>query len=75
MADLKKLRTQNQISHDENPKILYKCEICDKEFNKNDELKKHIKNVHDIVNEHHCNICQKRFKIQSKLTLHIKNCS
>ena len=41
MDDLKKLR-QNQISPNEHTKIVYKCEICDSDFKKNNYLKQHI---------------------------------
>ena len=72
MADLKKLRPQNQISHDENPKILYKCEICDKEFKTYNGLKYHFNITHKLEKILQCNICQKNFNTQSQLTWHTK---
>ena len=61
--------TRNQINVHENTK---KCEICDKEFKKNDGLKKHFNIVHNFVKELQCNICQKVFNVQHKLTLHVR---
>ena len=51
---------------------MYKCESCEKEFKKNDSLKKHFNFVHNLVKEHQCNICQKLFKVFNQLTLHLK---
>ena len=68
MDDLKEVRQKAIISNEHD----YKCEICDKEFKKNDGLKKHVKVVHNFVKEHQCNICQSGFDFQSQLTLHMK---
>ena len=73
MHKLKILRQQSQILLKEKDKI-YKCEICEKEFKNNDDLKKHFNVVHNnLVKEHHqCNICQKVFRHHGKLTSHMK---
>ena len=68
MNNLNELK-QNANVHNEQD---YKCEICDKEFENNDGLKKHVKVVHNFVDENQCNICQKVFKIQSQLTKHME---
>ena len=52
MNNLNELK-QNANVHNEQD---YKCEICDKEFENNDGLKKHVKVVHNFVDENQCNI-------------------
>ena len=65
MSELKKLG-QNQISS-------LKCEICEKEFKKNNGLKYHVHKIHNLEKVHQCNIiCQKFFDIENNLTSHIK---
>ncbi len=68
MDDLMKLRPKYQGLLDETTKI-YKCEICDKEFKKNDGLKSHFNYVHNFVKGLHCNICQKKPKSSLALNL------
>ena len=62
----------NKISLGAGTNNKYKCEICEKEFKKNDGLKTHINIVHLNLKEPRCYICQKVFKIQSELNLHEK---
>ena len=58
-------KKKNQISS-------LKCEICDKEFKKNNGLKYHVYKIHNLEKVHQCNICQKFFDIEKNLTSHIK---
>ena len=71
MHDFKKLRQQHQITLKERDEI-YKCEICDKEFNNDNGLNKHFNNVHKFVKEHCCKICQKVFHSLDYLYSHVK---
>ena len=64
MDNSNKSRQQNQI--------LVKCEICDKEFRRNNGLKNHLNLVHKSMEEHPCNICQSVFKLQRQLNSHVK---
>ena len=68
MDDLKEVRQKAIIGNEH----VYKCEICDKEFKKNNGLKRHVKVVHNFVKEHQCNICQKVFMLQTQLNSHVK---
>ena len=47
MANLNKPGEQQQNS--------LKCEICDKGFKRNDNLKKHFTIVHELMKEYQCN--------------------
>ena len=53
-------------------KILFKCDICDKEFKKINVLRHHYNIVHKLMEEHQCNICQKDFKLLRQLREHVK---
>ena len=60
---------QKKLGHNQ---ILFKCEICDKEFENKNTLKKHFNNVHNLEKKHKCNICQRVFPIKSQMTSHMK---
>ena len=52
----------------------YVCDICEKKFNTDTNLRRHfyaIHNVSSMTNSQQCNICTKAFNTQQKLTLHI----
>ena len=39
----------------------YKCDHCEKSFDTNSTLKRHVKNVHKSIKYHKCEICDKEF--------------
>ena len=43
-----------------------KCEICDKEFRRNNGLKNHLNLVHTSMEEHPCNTCLSVFNTVSE---------
>ena len=52
----------------------YKCEYCGKEFDKKNNLKKHIIGVHEESTENYnfvCDFCAKRFYSSSHLKRHV----
>ena len=50
----------------------FKCEFCEKSFERSHHLKQHIKGVHEGVKDHKCEICGSRFGSSSYLNIHIK---
>ena len=54
--------------------INFKCEMCDRSFFKEENLKKHIKIVHKLkgMTNHKCDQCTKSFGNLSTLKTHIK---
>ena len=63
MDDLNELRNQQQNSP--------KCEICDKEFKSNKDLKRHVNIVHEKKKLFHCEFCNHNFSQQYVLVNHI----
>ena len=49
----------------------HKCDLCNKAFSENRDLKKHIKCVHEGLKNHKCDICDKAFSEPWKLKRHI----
>jgi len=47
------------------------CDVCDKKFNRQSELKYHMK-THDVVKKYVCCNCSKTFQYRSHLLLHMK---
>ena len=67
----------HMIIHDEcriivNGKPRYVCNICDKKFPTNADLKKH-KRIHTGERPYQCQVCQKRFTQIGHLTSHMKS--
>ena len=51
----------------------YKCEICDKEYDKKCVLKTHFDRIHNNKGKvFECNICSKKFQITKALHSHIE---
>ena len=52
----------------------HKCEFCDKIFNKQHYLRRHINNFHAEKNRvHKCQVCSKNFYHPEKLVSHVKS--
>ena len=51
----------------------YQCEYCDKNFGEKQNLKSHLKSVHENENrkDFSCNVCDKKFLYNSNLKRHI----
>ena len=49
------------------------CKICMKIFNRKDNLKQHIKSVHERKKPHKCEKCSRQFAQKSHLSKHQKN--
>ena len=68
MNNLAKL---NNLNVEQNS--INKCDICDKEFQTNNVLKKHLNGIHARMDEiHKCVICNKSFNTELAVTLHNK---
>ena len=52
-------------------KIRYKCKTCGKVFGENDDLRKHIRSVHEGIKNHVCETCGKAFSENRNLKKHI----
>ena len=65
--------TMNNLKKFDENQILFKCEICDKEFKNSNGLKRHFKFVHRLEKEYQCNICQNVYKLKDQLTLHVRS--
>ena len=50
-----------------------KCDICNKEFNKNYNLKVHKQNVHEGQKLYGCEKCEKQFAQNADLKKHVKS--
>ena len=50
----------------------HKCDMCDKTFGKNSELRIHVQGVHNLMKQHVCVTCNKKFGLKSVLKKHIK---
>ena len=55
----------------------YTCELCDpvKTFNRRDNLKCHVKEVHQKEKRYQCGICQMTFARKGDKEEHLKLCS
>ena len=51
----------------------FQCSDCDAVFNRKDNLKRHIKNIHDMLQGFSCNLCSRKFKTQDVLNKHIES--
>ena len=51
---------------------IYKCNSCEKYFNLPQFLKRHIKSIHEKLDDYKCNICEKIFSRNDSLKSHIK---
>ena len=47
---------------------MHKCDICDREFNKPNEVKRHEESVHEGVKKYKCNHCNKKYSLKTSLT-------
>ena len=63
---LRKLQMHTKIHKQE----LIACKICNKEFK---NIKAHVKEIHDLVKEHHCKLCDKNFTRAWSLKTHIES--
>ena len=55
-------------------KIKFKCEICDKELSRKDELKRHKLSVHSKNIEFKCIVCERKFSRKDNLLAHKNVC-
>ena len=55
---------------------LYQCEICSKVYKQKQNLKRHMKNIHEVIScsVHKCDICDKEFDLEAYLTNQIWQC-
>ena len=51
----------------------FKCQICDKAFGTNGELKKHVSTVHEGKRDFQCQLCDKAFRTNGALKKHVTN--
>ena len=51
----------------------YKCPICDQRFNGKQEIKGHIKAVHDKIRDFTCEVCGKTFARKTTMVYHLKS--
>ena len=51
---------------------MFECDKCNKEFNRNGNLKRHIKAIHDKIKDFECDKCNKSFSQNGHLQQHIK---
>ena len=51
---------------------LYKCEFCDKSFNLNQGLIRHVQKDHEGTAISRCHICLRKFQSEKSLQIHIK---
>ena len=50
----------------------FQCLDCDAVFKRKDHLKRHIKSIHDNIQEYSCSLCSKKFQRKDILSRHIK---
>ena len=53
--------------HDD--KMPFKCDFCNKTFNQNSHLRRHITSVHERKTQFECGICDKKYEGKRALTL------
>ena len=53
----------------------FNCNECEKTFNRNDNLKQHIRHVHEKLKPHQCAICSKSFSRKQLKDYHVRTCS
>lgn len=58
----------------ENPKRIFPCEICHKEFTNSSKLKAHFKDTH-TEGYYECGICGVRFQRPTSCTRHVTRCN
>ena len=51
---------------------MHKCDICDQEFNRPNEVKSHEESVHEGVKKFECNHCNKKYSAKKSLNRHLK---
>ena len=70
------LNTELEIENHIKSKHCYdlKCNICDKQFKKNQHLVQHIRNIHENPKTYSCEICEKSYRHRGSLTKHMKKC-
>ena len=56
------------VHHERN----YKCEFCEKSFIASNDLKVHIKRIHDCVKDINCESCSKLFSTTKDMKEHTK---
>ena len=69
-----KMATYNETPMIESPQE-NTCDQCLKEFTRKADLKRHIREVHDMKAPHRCGICSKKFKRKQHKELHLRTCS
>nr|XP_019535091.2 PR domain zinc finger protein 5-like [Aedes albopictus] len=52
---------------------IYRCEECDKSFDRTDCLRKHRKIMHSDERDHVCTVCGKGYALKQSLTQHLKS--
>ena len=51
----------------------HECNSCDKNFIWRSSLQRHVKSVHNKINDHKCELCNKSFGEKNKLIRHFKS--
>ena len=52
----------------------YSCQLCDKAFSQQANLKRHMRVIHFKVKKYNCEICSKTFGQKSNAKIHMKFC-
>ena len=51
---------------------LFKCETCERDFSCKENLKRHVKSVHENMKTYKCDYCDKYSNYRHHLTRHVK---
>ena len=69
----KAIKTSDEISRQAKERKSHFCEFCDKSFCKKQDLKTHIRYIHEGIKDFECYVCGKAFLRQDTLEFHIKS--